>query len=217
MAAFGQYTPGTINVKIRTPTGVQQIDITDFGPYPIYATATLSATQSSELSYFQVGTGGTKPGTTITNTKLDTNLRQGGNLDPSGEMLIYSLRINVTTSQGSTTTPTISSVPIADMNQLFAKTYSDLTISTDKPLTEGPLDFYPAGGGIFGVTTQSEAENWTNGQPQSTASRVFASPHYLPPLVNFRVTQQFFPNALALATTRDLRVTLDGLRRRASQ
>ena len=62
MAAFGQYTPGTINVKIRTPTGVQQIDITDFGPYPIWSTVTLSTTQSGEITYFQYGRGSPKPG-----------------------------------------------------------------------------------------------------------------------------------------------------------
>lgn len=216
MAAFGQYTPGTINVKIRTPQGVQQIDITDFGPYPIYSTATLSKTQQSEITYFQYASGGQKPGSTSTATKLDTNLRQASQLDPSGEMLIYSMRIEVTPSEGGSATPTISSTTLDDMNQLVGKIYNSLQISTEKPLSEGPLTFYPQGGGIFGVTTQTESENWTNGQPQATASRVYAAPHYLPPLTNFRVVQEFLPT-LALSLTRDLRVVLDGLRRRASQ
>ena len=219
MAAFGNYTPGTINVKIRTPQGVQQIDITDFGPYPIYSSATVAVGQTSEIAYFQYASGGTKPGASGTATKIDTNLRQASQLDPSGEMLIYSMRIEVTTSQGGSAAPTVSSCTLGDMNLLIAKTYSSLQISTEKPLSEGPLTFFPAGGGISGTTTQNAAEAWTNGVPQSISSRVFAAPHYLPPLTNFRVVQEFLPNGFVtnLSATRDLRVVLDGLRRRASQ
>jgi hypothetical protein len=110
----------------------------------------------------------------------------------------------------------ISSAILADMNQLFAKVYSAFTTSTEKPLIEGPLSLFPAAGGIFGVTTVNDSQNWTNGQPQAIAGRQIQSPVFIPGLTNFRVDQQFLP-AVALSTTRDLRVTLDGLRKKAVQ
>ena len=131
-------------------------------------------------------------------------------------MLVYALRIEVCTSEGNSATPVISSAPLDDMNQLFGKVYSAFTTSTEKPLIEGDLALFPAGGGIYGVTTQNAAESWNNGVPQSIAGRQIQSPVYIPGLTNFRVDQQFLP-ALAMTTTRDLRITLDGLRKKAVQ
>ncbi len=210
--------PGTLNVTWTDQTGAKQIaSIADFGHYPIYSTATLSATQQSQLTYFQTSVGGNKPGTTVSNTRIDTNMTTNGQLDSYGEMLVYALRVEITTSQGSTASPTISSAPLGDINQFFAKLYQSFTTSTEKPLVEGDIAMFPSAGGPFGVTTQNAAEAWTNGYPSSNAGRQLASPIFIPGLTNFRVDQFSLPNALACATTRDIRITLDGLRKKAVQ
>lgn len=218
MANGNSAIPGTLNVTWTDSSGqVRSASIADFGHYPLYSTATVAKAASAPLTYFNSPVGGPKPGAaTVSNTRLDTNMTTSGQLDSYGEMLVYALRIEVTTSEGASATPTISSCILDDMNQLFAKVYSAFTTSTEKPLIEGPLALFPAGGGIYGVTTQNAAESWVNGQPQSIAGRQIQSPVFIPGLTNFRVDQQFLP-AVALSTTRDLRITLDGLRKKAVQ
>lgn len=210
--------PGTLNVTWQDQNGqVRSASIADFGHYPLYSTATIAKTQTSPLTYFNQPVGGNKPGTSgVANTRLDTNMTTSGQLDSYGEMLVYALRIEVCTSEGASATPVISSAPLDDMNQLFGKVYSAFTTSTEKPLIEGDLALFPAGGGIYGVTTQNAAESWNNGVPQSIAGRQIQSPVYIPGLTNFRVDQQFLPS-LSLSTSRDLRITLDGLRKKAVQ
>lgn len=206
--AFGDSTPGTLNVRVQTPSGPQLFDVTDFGPYPLYSSVILSATQSTEIRYFQYGRGGNVPGGggTTSATKLDTNMESSnGQLDAAAEMLIYSMRILIP-----------SNITLANMQNLFLFTYNVLYIATQKPSSEGPIDFYPAGGGIDGVTTQNAAEKWTNGQAKSTSSRVFAQPHYLSGLVSFSSAQEFPNGALAQANAYAPKVkfVLDGLRKR---
>lgn len=205
MAAFGESTPGTVNVRVRTPGGVMSFDLTDFGPYPLWSTATVAAPQSTELVYFQYGRGSPKPGAGgATGTKLDTNLdNNAGQLGAADEMLVWSMRIQLP-----------NNITLNDIRELMAKTYNAMYISIQKPVSEGPIEFYPAAGGIFGTTTQNASENWTNGVPQSTAGRSFASPHYIGHITSFRVSQEFI-QPLAMAAARDVRVVLDGLRRRA--
>lgn len=205
--AFGQSTPGTINVRLNTAAGAKQFDITDFGPYPLYSSAQIATTQATELVYFNYSTGQFVPGTSTTATALDTNMRSGnGQLDASGEMLVYAMRVELPPA-----------VTIADAQALQAGVYSRLEISTEKPISEGPLSFYPAGGGLWFSGTATNINQVINGVPAASSGRVFASPHYIGAITNFRVTQLFPNGALALGTTAKLRIILDGLRRRASQ
>jgi hypothetical protein len=203
--AFGDSTPGTLNVRIRTPEGVKAFDVTDFGPYPLFSTVRLATTQSAEIRYFQYGRGSPKPGAGgATATKLDTNMEaSNGQLDAAAEMLVYSMRIILPPA-----------IKLADVKDLFAKTYSALFIASQKPSTEGRMENYPAAGGIAGHTTKTDAEQWTNGSPQANAGRVFATPHYLPGITAFSVSQEFPNGALALSETQDLTILIDGLRRR---
>lgn len=203
--AFGESTPGTLNVRIRTPEGVKSFDVTDFGPYPLYSTVLLATTQSTEIRYFQYGRGSPKPGAGGTGgTKLDTNMEaSNGQLDAAAEMLIYSMRIVLPPA-----------IALADAKDLFTKTYSALFIASQKPSSEGRLEFYPAAGGIAGRTTKTDAEQWTNGIAAANAGRVFATPHYLPGITAFSVSQEWPNGALAMSTTANVAVVLDGLRRR---
>jgi hypothetical protein len=205
--AFGQSTPGTINVRINTPAGPKQFDITDFGPYPLYSSANIATTQATEIVYFNYSVGGPRSGVSgATATKLDTNMRSAnGQLDASGEMLVYSMRIEFPPA-----------IALADAQNLYTNVYSRLEIATEKPISEGPLSFYPQGGGLNFFGTGTSLNQVTNGQPTASAGRVFASPHYIGPITNFRVTEEFVAT-LSLTATTLLRIVLDGLRRRASQ
>jgi hypothetical protein len=213
--------PGTLNVSWKGASGkIEQASIADFGHYPIYSTVSLAKTQNAQLTYFQTPVGGTKPGGAgTTNTRLDTNMTTQGQLDSYGEMLVYAMRLEITPSQGSVAgaAPIIGSCNLADMNEIISKVYSSFTTSTEKPLIEGAVTLFPAAAGIFGTTTQNASEAWTNGVPSAQAGRQLASPIFIPGLTNFRVEQQFLP-ALALTTnTRDVRIVLDGLRKKAVQ
>jgi len=162
----------------------------------------LAKNQSTEIRYFGYSIGGTVPGGAAA-TKVDTNLLNGnGQLGAAEEMLIYSMRVILP--------PDIS---LGDIQDLLAKTYTAFYIAAQKPSAEGRLEFFPAGGGISGVTTRNEAEAWTNGAPQSIASRVFATPHYLAGTVTFWAAQEFSA-ALAMAAARRVCIVLDGLRKR---
>ena len=214
--AFGDTTPGTINVAIKTPQGVKRFDLTDFGPYPLWSSAIYSTTQSSLMTFFQYARGSPKPGAAAgTNgPKLDTNIESAaGPLSASDEMLIWSMRIEFFPS---ITSSAAAAIAIADMRELTYKPYTALYIAISKPASEGPVTFFPQGGGVYGATTQNAAEHWTNGVPAATAGRVYASPHYLGPQTPFRVEQEFPIAALSLAAaTTSGRITVDGLRRRA--
>lgn len=205
--AFGESTPGTLNIRVQTPNGPQTFDVTDFGPYPLYSTVVLGVSQTSEIRLFQYGRGGVVPGGGgATATKLDTNMESGnGQLDASSEMLIYSMRVILA-----------SAVVLADIKAMFTNIYNVLYIATQKPTTEGPLEFYPSGGGIDGYTTQNAAEKWTNGTPNAMASRVFAQPHFLSGLVSFSAAMEFpySPSANWLTVSQKVRFVLDGLRKR---
>lgn len=198
-------TPGTVNLRLRTPNGgYQEFDLADFGPYPLWSTARLAKTQQQPITYFNyaIGAAFTGGGGAIA-TKWETNILNGnGQLGAAEEMLIYSLRIIVP-----------STIVLADFQVLERNVYTALYIAIQKPAAEGQLSFFPAGGGIYGVTQAQAAELWTNGVPQSAAARVFATPHYLNGLVNFWA-QQEFRAALTLTATQDLTIVLDGLRKR---
>lgn len=215
MPAFGEYTPGTVNVRLRTPSGVMSFDLTDFGPYPIWSTALVANNQATVLTYFQYGIGSPMPGggAGVNATKVDTNLQNNaGQLSASDEMLIWALRIVLA--------PDIDLLTIQDF---LKKTYTALYIAIQKPTAEGRVEFFPAGGGISGSTVATGQEQWTNGRPGANDGRTFASPHYLGGITTFYAQQEFPIEALAgdyNATPADpkknLRVclVLDGLRRR---
>lgn len=204
MPAFGEFTPGTVNVKVKTPSGIMSFDLTDFGPYPIWSTVQLSTTQSTDITYFQYGRGSPLPGGGGANgTVLDTNLENNaGQLGAADEMLIWAMRILFP-----------SNITLANLQDIINKTYTALYISIQKPVSEGRIEFFPAGGGISGTTVVTSAEQWTNGRPDASAGRVFASPHYLAGITTFYARQQFV-SALALSTTVKPCIVLDGLRRR---
>ena len=198
-----QGTAGTVNVRIRSSDGsVQTFDIADFGPYPLWSSMVFAATQSAPLTLFNYAIGGSVPGGT-TATVYDTNLLTGNQqLGAAEEMLIYALRAVLPPD-----------ILLADAKDILKKCYLALYISTQKPAVEGQIGFFPAGGGIFGKTTQNAAEQWVNGLPAANASRVFATPHYLRGGVNFWGQAQFSA-ALAMTTTAKVTVVADGLRKR---
>lgn len=205
--AFGEFTPGTININVRGPDGkLLTFDVSDYGPYPIYSAVDVATTASTPITFFQFGFGSTRPSNGGAATKWDTNLQSNaGTLGAVDEMLIWSMRIAFE--------PAINRADILDS---LEKVYYALHIATEKPTAEGDGSYFPAGGGAYGVTTQSATEVWVNGVPAASASRVFAQPHYLPGIVQFYGRLE--PKAaLALSAVREHKWTLDGLRRRPSQ
>lgn len=214
MPAFGEYTPGTVNVRLRTPSGVMSFDLTDFGPYPLWSTCLLQNTQSTIMTYFQYGIGSPIPGGGgSTATKLDTNLQNNaGQLSASDEMLIWAMRIIIAPD-----------VDLETIQDLLKKTYTALYIAIQKPTAEGRIEFFPAGGGISGTSVATGQQQWTNGRPGANDGRTFASPHYLGGITTFYAQQEFPIAPLAgdyndepLDPKNNLRVVLvlDGLRRR---
>ena len=198
-------TPGTINLRVRNAQGgYQEFDLADFGPYPLWSTARLAKTQATPLTFFNyaIGAAFTGGGGAVA-TKWETNVLNGnGQLGAAEEMLIYAVRVVLP-----------SAILLADAQALMANVYLALYIAIQKPAAEGQVPFFPAGGGIYGVTQAQAAENWTNGVPASSAARVFATPHYLNGLVNFWA-QTEFRAALNLGATQDVTIVMDGLRKR---
>jgi len=85
-----------------------------------------------------------------------------------------------------------------------------------KVYSQGPLSFYPAGGGITGATSLNATGTWVNGVAAMGAAKQFLVPHKIGSGEAF-FSKLRFPTAASLAGTQDVRVVLSGLLKRSVQ
>lgn len=119
---------------------------------------------------------------------VETNMQSGGQFNPPHDLLLQSIQFEV-----------FGDARLYDIFQVFKFSYFELTID-EKVFYRAPLQFYPSGTGVTGMSTQSGESAWNNGTPNPFATRRFDKfSRYIPPLMNFNVSI-YFPETIAVAT-----------------
>lgn len=196
------------SVRAINVPGIGEVALGDWIDDHLWATGQVGTAQSADLQVFTSGRGQTKPGTSSTATDYDVFVPEPGRMPTGWEMLVFSVRIDLP-----------AAVSAADIQDLQTKLLHEFWI-LGKAYSQGPLTFYPSGGGIAGaVSTTANAtslQNWNNGVPAIGAARQFLVPHKIGSGEAF-YSKLRFPTAASLGSARDVRVVLQGLLKRSVQ
>ncbi len=128
--------------------------------YPLWSRVVVpAATFGTDQAFFQYQSGQAAPGIALS-TDLDTNMLANGQLPASHEFLVYSFQIipdeilGVDTTVGEVTYGAGLHLPEVDvtagfqkMNQIFNSLLFQFRIEQSKTYVEGPIGYFPAGGG----------------------------------------------------------------------
>lgn len=192
----------------------------DRGPWQYWDTITFPAGAPVAQQYnpFSVPIGAQNPLTaaTTTKTKLQTNMVRGNQFPPPRCLLLMAI--------GFQFSPDFTK---ADIDKIWKSCYMEFRID-DKIFHEGFLWLYPAGAGLFGVSTQTSESAYTIGLPSPDKQRRYGDwSKYIAPLQQFSLTLTFGGGGIAIPTlgtgdgTTDLAgnlvITLDGLTDRSVQ
>jgi hypothetical protein len=137
-----------------------QVTITDWGDYPLWSRVCVTAANfGTDQAFFQYQAGQAGPGIVLS-TDIDTNMLSNGQLPAGHEFLVYSFQIipdeilGVATTVGQTTYPAGHHLPegtvlqgFQKMNQIFNSLLFQFRIEQSKTYVEGPIGYFPAGGG----------------------------------------------------------------------
>lgn len=161
-------------------------------PWTLYQRQTVAVTAGQTLTYFRNINAA---------TLLDSNMSNSGFLPYPQAFDLFA--IAVAPEQG---------LPNADIENLINNTTVELRLS-NKPYAQLPLFRVPAGGGLFGVSTENNINQVQNGlpSPSNTWSMAVAGmPLYIPSQQDFLVEIRIF-NTVAFTATFGLTVYLDGV------
>jgi hypothetical protein len=214
---------------VRLPTG-QEYDIQDYGHYPLWSIFDgITAALATDVWAFNYSTGQQIPGSVINARaeEIHTNLASANQgLGYAEEMMVYSIMIQLPVIPGfqdDDPAPNPDDLLVHDMQILFSRTLFQFYV-TKKVYSEGTLDRYPFGGGLWAVTNINNAEVLSNGFPVAGAQRPLSLPIHLMSEEPFYALLRFFPNSGALLNTYQddnqtevgyqIRCWLDGIRRR---
>jgi hypothetical protein len=203
-------TRGTLTVRVR---GVPfPIEFADWTHDRLFHTVEFQGGDSQEILAFIGGIGSPIPGGSRTLTEVDTNIPRSGDtgLQEGWEMLIYSIQIEVVREMGRNDSQqmfALQDTASGVANQQFSrpahvggydpavtsggvlfdfmrKTFHRFTVN-QKVQSEGPVEEYPQGSGIyvFGTTTSLEVAG--NGPPSPRDQGAFVLPIWLRPNIAY--------------------------------
>lgn len=175
----------------------------DRGKWVYYDTLTQAAGSAALAtnSFFVNGLGTADPITTLTKTKLQTNLPNGRFFNPPRCLILDQLGFMFTGAQTlSASVPKLQTV-LADIEQFCFSSYFEFKID-EKIFFEGLLQFHPPGYGITGYSSGNNEEAWGLGIPSPLATYCFGNfAKYIAPLQNFSLTITFPGSTLPVWTT----------------
>lgn len=130
----------------------------DRGPWQLYdrLTAAAGAAVTTPLQFFATPIGGAK-------TKIDTNMTRGNVLPPPQKFSVFSIGFIVG-----------SQMLLADVQLLLLNSFFEFKIG-QKIFAEGPLQLYPAGVGVSGLSTRTAQAAVNNGIADVNARRSWGS------------------------------------------
>lgn len=154
----------------------------DIQQIPLYDTFTVAAATAivPPVQFYTVPIGTSGSGFATAKTVVQTNLTQPQRLEAPRSFEVHALRLYVQ-----------QDVLFADLVALYRNLVAVLIVG-EKNYQQGPVWFFPAGGGITGNPTIAAASNWQNGERNPLAINLIASPFLvkLEQGENFRVELQ---------------------------
>ena len=184
----------------------------DRGPWQYWDTITFAAATQVNAQYspFSVPIGSLDPlSSPNVKSKLQTNMQRGNQFPPPRCLLLIAI--------GFVFSPSFTK---ADINKITDGAYMEFRID-DKIFHEGPLELFPGGAGVFGVTENSGESSYYYGFPTPQTMRRYGDwAKYIAPLQQFSMTINFGGGGVAVPTLTTggvLRVYLDGLTDRSVQ
>lgn len=214
---FGAYTYGpqgqimsSTEAQGRNTNSIMQGWV-DRGPWQYWDTVVGAAgtVLATEYDPFSVPVGAQDPLTGTTKNKLATNMVRGHEFPPPRCLLLISIGFYFSSTMVKT-----------DIDAFINNCWMEFKID-DKVFHEGHPILYPAGAGLYGVTTQSGESVYTNGLPSPCYTRRYDSwSKYIAPLQQFSMSIFFPGTPPTLSTTGAgllLRIYLDGLTDRSVQ
>jgi len=205
-------TRGTLTVRVR---GVPfPIEFADWTHDRLFHTVEFEGGDSQEIMAFIGGVGSPIPGGSRTMTEVDTNIPRSGDtgLQEGWEMLIYSIQIGVTREMARNATQNAFSLQdqaggagavakqvsrpahaggydpaMLSGGVLFdfmRKTFHRFTVN-QKTKSEGPVEEYPNGSGIYVFGTTTSLEVAQNGPPSPRDQSAFVVPIWLTPNIAY--------------------------------
>lgn len=169
-------------------------NVLDRGPWLLYDTNafTQAAVVPTSVQFFSVPIGGqilTGPLTGQSKTKLQTNMKRQNQLPQPQRFLMRQLGFYFTASTW-----------LPDQIGIMEGCYFQFKID-EKTYHEGLLEFFPAGFGTTGFSTQGSQQVWGNGQQTITARRDFGSySRVISDALTFSL-ELIFPAAFTATTT----------------
>ena len=166
----------------------------DRGAWPYYDTIYLDlgsgGTQgavSSQYTPFSVPVGSLDPVTQVNKTRVQTNMISAGNQYGFGAtrcLILMAIGFQFS-----------SFLNKSDVDLIMNNCFMQFQIA-EKVFYEGTLDLWPGGFGLYGVSTQTGEETWTNGIANPHCMRRFGIEYgkYIAPTVPFTLTITFPTN-----------------------
>lgn len=183
----------------------------DRGPWQYWDTIVQAANTTLATTYspFSTQIGALDPLTSLTKTKLATNMVRGNQFPPPRCLLLIQIGFYFS-----------SRMLKSDIDLMLDNCWVEFRID-DKIFHEGQLWQFPAGTGLMGVTTRNAEAVYTNGVPSPVFTRRYdAWSKYIAPLQQFSMLITFPgtpPTLSALGPGAYVVVFLDGLTDRSVQ
>lgn len=161
-------------INVALPEGTE-LDITNFGDFPLYYTAkNITNVARNQIYLYNAVVGDPSPIVGVQYTELDTNLYTKNSLGYAEEMAIMAIACELPQQCVTVpTTPVVDHPFQSDMRAIAMATYFELRVAQSL-YSEGPITEYPFGGGLFVQSTENVSEQVTNGVPQSATMRPLA-------------------------------------------
>lgn len=203
---------GTLEIRVKgVPFPIQFADWTHDS---LYHTIEWEGGDTNQLQAFIGAVGSPIPGGSRTLTAVDTNIPRTGDtgLQEGWEALIYSIRIELTREMIRSATPGAFQLQDTGNTQLsrpvhvggydpaafpnggvlfdfMRKVYHRFTFN-QKLKSEGAIDCYPQGRGIYVFSTMTDMEVASNGPPSPRDQVAFVLPIWIQPNVAYVATLQ---------------------------
>lgn len=194
---------GTVGVAPSTATFTladgQTLALADWRDDKFYSTGELANGDTQQIELFTAGRSMPIPGGTRNQTRVDTNLKRGGEsgLPKDFEMLVYGWGVKfVRAMRGLTATPLVGVLPdgggaLSDPLNLRTMFNLDRTIFHEyfyngKSYTQGVAQDYPTGHGYHVFSTNTGFELAQNGVPSPRDRQALVIPVYMRENLDFR-------------------------------
>jgi len=177
------------------------------GDRPLWSSALVASTQSTDLTCFRYSRGDTIPGSSTTADERHTNSDYEGQMPGTDDMVVYSIAVEFD-----------ADVPYAAIRTLMDDLYGEFYAGGSKPLYDGLPRHFPGGSGLGGLSNATAIESYSNGVADANSRAKMIVPIHIQPLAQFKWNWKVPGGALTLGTAAiPVRTVYRGYRKLAVQ